>query len=299
MPPSDLPRIRSLPCAESVIAVDPLPGGLSNRNYRLQTSRGTFVVRVSDPESSALAINRNVEMRNSLAAAAAGVGAPVVDFVPDAGLLVVGWIEARPFGPEDIADPANWPRIAEACRKLHGGPRFCNEFDMFDIQEGYLEICKSRGYRLPDGYLSYMAHVARMKAAMRSTREETVPCNNDLLPANFIDDGKKIHIIDYEYSGNNEASFEIGNIWSEANLSLEGLEGLVTCYWGTYRPDKVARARLWGLMSKFGWTLWAVIQANISNIDFNYWEWGMEKFDRAVEEFEGPEFEALIEAVSA
>ena len=60
----------------------------------------------------------------------------------------------------------------------------------------------------------------------------------------------------------------------------------------------MARARLWGLMSKYGWTLWASIQDGVSPIDFDFWSWGMEKYDRAVVEFEGPDFERLLEDVT-
>ena len=96
-----------------------------------------------------------------------------------------------------------------------------------------------------------------------------------------------------------DASFELGNIWSESNLSLYQLEALVTHYHGRPVPDQVARARLLGLMSKYGWTLWASIQDAVSDIDFDFWTWGMEKFDRAVEEFDGPDFEALLDQAAA
>ena len=127
--------------------------------------------------------------------------------------------------------------------------------------------------------------------------EGTVPCNNDLLAENFIDVGGAFRLIDYEYSGNNDACFELGNVWSESNLSLEQLDELVAHYYGRPRRNKVARARLWGLMSKYGWTLWASIQDGVSEIDFDFWEWGMEKYVRAVAEFDGPGFERLLEDV--
>jgi thiamine kinase-like enzyme len=137
----------------------------------------------------------------------------------------------------------------------------------------------------------------RIEAAMQAAPEGRVPCNNDLLAENFIDDGEMLWLIDYEYSGNNEASFELGNIWSESALSNAQLDELVGSYWGEDSPAKVARARLWGLMSKYGWTLWASIQDGVSTIDFDFWEWGMEKYDRAVAEFEGDEFEDLVARV--
>ena len=100
--------------------------------------------------------------------------------------------------------------------------------------------------------------------------------------------------IDYEYAGNNDACFELGNIWSESNLSLSQLDELVTAYYGRRLRHKIARARLWGLMSKYGWTLWASIQDGVSTIDFDFWAWGMEKYERAVAEFDAPEFEQLL-----
>ena len=135
----------------------------------------------------------------------------------------------------------------------------------------------------------------RIRSALAVRAEPTVPCNNDLLAANFIDDGQRLWIIDYEYSGNNDACFELGNIWSESTLDDEHLVELVGAYYGEHRDDKVARARLLGLMSKYGWTLWASIQASASPIDFDFWSWGMEKYERAVPEFDGPGFDALLD----
>ena len=293
---ADARRLARLEILQGARGIRPLPGGITNRNYRVDLPTGPVVVRLSDPESSALAIDRENEYRNSVAAARAGAGAPVVDYLPGRGVLIVGWIEGRTYGPADVA--GNLTRIAEGCRLLHAGPRFASDFDMFVIQARYLALVRERGYRLPPRYEEFAPLVARMRAAMAARPEGTVPCNNDLLAANFIDDGDRIWLIDYEYSGNNEASFELGNIWSESTLAEPELEALVEAYWGTATPARIARARLWGLMSKYGWTLWASIQQAISPIDFDYWGWGMEKYDRAVAEFDSPAFEGWLEAVA-
>jgi thiamine kinase-like enzyme len=165
---------------------------------------------------------------------------------------------------------------------------------MFEIQPRYLAIVRERGFRLPDRYEAFEPQIRELERAMRVRPEPTVPCNNDLLAENFIDVGGEMRLIDYEYSGNNEPSFELGNVWSESNLSLEQLEELIAHYYGQPLRNKVARARLWGLMSKYGWTLWGSIQNGISGIDFDFWGWAMEKYDRAVEELDGPQFEQLL-----
>ena len=143
----------------------------------------------------------------------------------------------------------------------------------------------------------FLPAVARMRAAMARQPERTVPCNNDLLAGNLIDDGERIWLIDYEYAGNNEASFELGNVWSESTLPDDLLEPLVAAYWGRASAPRVARAQLWALMSQYGWTLWASIQASISPIDFDFWSWGMEKYDRAMAAFDGPAFDGWLDAV--
>ncbi|MGI9136356.1 MAG: phosphotransferase [Candidatus Nanopelagicales bacterium] len=298
----DAERLRRVPALVGALTAEPLSGGITNRNYKVTLASGPVVVRAYEHESSALAINRENEYRNSVAAAESGAGAPVIEYLPDENMLIVGWIEGRTFSEADVREPENLPRIAEACRMLHAGPRFVNDFNMFEIQARYLALVRERGFRLPPRYEEFLPQVERMREAMTARPEPTVPCNNDLLAGNFIDEGSRIRLIDYEYSGNNEASFELGNIWSESTLPDDLLEVLVHSYWGDLGAEsleaKVARARLWGLMSKYGWTLWASISASISPIDFDYWGWGMEKYERAVAEFDGPELARLLEVLT-
>jgi thiamine kinase-like enzyme len=275
--------------------VEELPGGLTNRNYKVTTPDGTFVARISAAGTDLLAIDRDIEYRNSLAAAAAGAGAPVVEYRPEDHTLIIRFIEGRTFGNADVADPANIPRIAQACRRLHSGERFGNEFDMFDIQRRYLSVVRSQGLRIPAGYddLAPQFDTARDALAVHASR--TVPCNNDLLAANFIDDGDRIWLIDYEYSGNNDPCFELGNIWGECRLSVDALDELITAYYGRPVRAKLARARLLGLAGKYGWTLWGAIQHAASPIDFDFWSWAMERFEGAAEGFTADDFAQLLE----
>lgn len=281
-------------------SVEELPGGLTNRNFKVTTGGGVFVVRVFGGEGSLLFIDRDAEHQATLAAAEAGVGAPVHAYLPGEG-LVVGYISGRTFTEADVRDPVNLPRLAEACRRLHAGPRFSRDFDMFEVQRRYLGVVRERGFRLPRRYLDFMPLVAQIQKCLEVRRGATVPCNNDLLAGNIIDDGRRLWLIDYEYAGNNDPCFELGNLWSESDLPVHRLEELVTAYYGRRLRHKIARARLLGLMSKYGWTLWASIQDGANqSIDFDFWSWGMEKYERAVSEFTGSELSRLMdEAVRA
>ena len=274
--------------------VEPLAGGLTNTNYKVTTPEGRYVVRIAGRDTGLLAIDRENEAHNTIAAAEAGVGAPVVAFLPEHDALVLGFLDGEVMDANKLQRGDRFESIAAACRRLHGGRRFLHDFDMFAIQQGYVRVVEEHGFRLPDRYAEFEPAVRELERAMRVRSEETVPCNNDLLAENFIEVDGAMRLIDYEYSGNNEPAFELGNIWSESNLSLAQLEELVTRYYGRPLRNKVARARLWGLMSKYGWTLWGSIQDGVSELDFDFWSWAMEKYDRAVAEFEGPEFEQLL-----
>jgi len=165
---------------------------------------------------------------------------------------------------------------------------------MFDIQKRYLAVVSERGFRLPERYLEFAGAVERIRAAVAVKAGPPVPCNNDLLAANLIDDGEQVWLIDHEYAGNNDPCFELGNIWSEANLADGLLDVLVEAYFGAHLRHQVARARLLGLMAKYGWMLWASIQDGVSALDFDFWSWGLEKYERAVAEFDSPALDHLL-----
>ncbi len=283
--------------ASGRLSVTELPGGLTNRNFKINIRNGCLVARVASGGSELLAINRDHEYANSVRAAQAGVGAPVIEYVPEVGVLVIGYLEGRTLTNADVADPASLKRIARACRQLHSAQRFDGDFDMFAIARQYRAVAADRGLSIPAGYDELCDAFGAAEQALAVRAGATVPCNNDLLAANFIDDGARIWLIDYEYSGNNDPCFELGNIWAECHLSDEALAALVTEYYGRPLRGKLARARLLGLAGRYGWTLWGAIQAAVSPIDFDFWSWGMERFEGAVAGLRGPEFARLLEEV--
>ena len=275
-----------------------LPGGLTNRNYKVTTPDGVFVARLSDDGGALLAIDRDCEYRNSLAAAASNAGPPVIEYRPQDRLLIIGYLEGQTLSAAEVADQGNIPRIAAACRRLHAGARFGNDFDMFAIQRRYREVARTRGFPIPDGYDDLAPQLAAAEKALAARAQEAVPCHNDLLAANFIDDGDRIWLIDYELSGNNDPCFELGNIAAESYLPAEGLAELVRHYFG--RPRRSATARAWllgGLVGMYGWTLWGAIQNGASPIDYDFWSWAMERFERAARGFTAHNFGQLLEDV--
>lgn len=271
-------------------------GGLTNRNYRIDTPTNRYVMRISNPATSVLGINRNNERINTARAYQAGVGAAIVDSLPDENVMVMSWIEARTLHAEDLqTEPDLLPRIADSLKRLHAGAKFEGNFHFPTVRATYLKTVHKEGYFLPEGYLEVEPLVLELENFLASTVEALVPCNNDLLAENFMDDGKKIWIIDFEYAGQNEASFEIGNLSSESFLTDEQLTQLCDAYWGRHIPAKIARAMAWSMIARYGWVLWASIQESISPIHFDFRTWGMAKWNSVLPELGGIRYHKIIE----
>ncbi len=286
---SQIPRLNK---ATNMVA---LGGGLTNKNYRVDTEVGRFMMRVSDKTTGLLGINRANERVNTVRAHQAGVGAALVDALPHENVLVIAWIDAKTLHAEDIhTEPNLLPRIALAMKKLHSGPSFQGDFHFPTVRKQYLQTVVEAGYFIPDGYLAIETQVLQLEEVLALTAEILVPCNNDLLAENFMDDGEKIWIVDYEYAGQNEASFEIGNFASEIALNDAQLTLFCAAYWQKHQPSKIARAQAWSMIARFGWVMWASIQEAVSPIDFDFRTWGLKKWQSVLPEFEGNQYKEIL-----
>lgn len=286
----------SMPCLSGWTSFEPISGGLTNRNFKVRTANGDHVLRISDPSTGILGISRENERVNAVRAAEAGI-APMVDGIsPENLAMATRWMEVRTIHPEDIiAEPLLMDRLTAAMRTLHAGPAFQGRFYFPEVRRRYLDSVISNNWFLPADYLELDKKVQELEAIIEARPEPFVPCNNDLLPENFLDDGRKIWIIDYEYAGMNQPSFELGHLASEAFLPDDLLTRLVDSYWQQHLPEKIARAKAWSIIARFGWTLWASIQEASSPISFDYRGWGMKKYDSVVPELNSSRFQEILD----
>jgi thiamine kinase-like enzyme len=278
----------------SKLRVTPIAAGLTNQNYRLDDGDRTFFFRRPGPATELLAVDRENELYNTRAAAKAGVGARVLQHDPKTGGILLEWLPGRTMSNEAFQAPEMPRLIAEVLQRLHSGPRFRDDFDMFRLSEYYLAVVDERSIRIPDGYREQLPKVALIEAALAVRPLPTVPCHNDLLAENYLFDGKRLWIVDYEYSGNNDPTFELGNTAQELGFDAARQEELCAAYFGEATPALLARMRLQMIMSDVGWTLWAAIQAAISSIDYDFWGWAEERWGRASTAFARDDFDDLL-----
>lgn len=279
------------------VSITPLSGGLTNSNFKVDVDGTPYFVRVPGASTELLAINRENEYHNSKAAHAAGVGPKVLYYLPEYYVMVLEFLNGKTMSKESLNEAGMPARMAQAIHKLHAGSRFLADFNMFRLAEYYLQICSEREIRIPDGYLERMPGIAILEQAMSVNPLGTVPCNNDLLAENYIDDGKQLWLIDYEYSGNNDPTFELGNTCQEMQFSDAQIKEVCASYFGEATTDRVARMKLNMIMSDVGWGLWAAIQAQVSAIEFDFWGWAVERWGRAVEKMDSKEFEVWLRDV--
>jgi len=280
------------------VIITPLSGGLTNSNFRVDVEAIPYFVRVPGASTELLAVDRNNEVHNSKAAFVAGVGPKVIHHLPEYNVMVLEFLNGRTMSKDSLNEPGMPTRMAEAIKKLNDGPRFLLDFNMFRLTEYYLNLCKERDIKIPDGYLDRVPVVERIEKAMNVNPLDPVPCNNDLLAENYIDDGRRLWLIDYEYSGNNDPTFELGNTCQEMQFTDKQISEVCAGYFGEATPNMIARMKLNMIMSDVGWGLWAAIQARISTIEFDFWGWTIERWGRAVEKMDSSEFEGWMEAVS-
>lgn len=279
------------------ISITPLSGGLTNANYKVEVNGTPYFVRVPGESTDLLAIDRRNEVYNTKAASEAGVAPKVLYHIPEHNAMVLEFLNGKTMSKDALNQPGMPTRMAQAIKRLHTGPRFLLDFNMFRLTEYYLSLCRDRDITIPDGYPERMETVRRIEQAMNVKPLPTVPCNNDLLAENYMDDGNQLWLIDYEYSGNNDPTFELGNTCQEMNFNDEQIAEVCAAYFGKATPAMIARMKLNMIMSDVGWGLWAAIQAKISAIDFDFWGWAIERWNRAVEKMDSSKFEGWLRDV--
>ena len=174
------------------ISIASLSGGLTNSNFKVEVDGIPYFVRVPGESTELLAVNRENEYHNSKAAFEAGVGPKVLYHLPEYSVMVLEFLNGRTMSKDSLNEVGMPTRMAQSIKKLNQGPRFLLDFNMFRLTEYYLSLCKERAIKIPDGYSKRMPTIAQIEKAMSVNPLPTVPCNNDLLAENYIDDGNQL-----------------------------------------------------------------------------------------------------------
>lgn len=245
----------------------PLEGGITNRNFRVRFGGRDHVVRLCGRETDLLGIDREAEREAGEAAYAAGVGPEVVAWIEDeGGCLVTAFVAARVLEPADVR--ADIPRVAQALRSVHHAHRVHATFSPFRIGERYRALTLERGGALPALADDAQAVARRIEAALPAYKP--VLCHNDLLPANLLDDGDRLWIVDWEYAGMGDEFFDLANLAVNNGLDEHEDAELIEAYLGHCEEPDLARLRLLRAASDYREGMWGCVQTVLSDLDFDF-----------------------------
>ncbi len=280
------------------IATTELHGGITNRNYRVDVDGEPFVVRIGGAGAELLGIDRAQECACNRAAWRVGVAPEVVHVLPELGVLVTRFLAGRQLTAEDLRREPILRRAVQTVRRIHDGPAFPGSFSAFRTVESYVAVARRHGVALPQNIETLLRRAAEIERAMRATRAEPRSCHNDLLAANFIDDGEVVRVIDWEYAGMGEPFFDLGNFAVNQELSDEQEEVLLEVYFGRVSEGLLARLRLMRIMSDLREAMWGMVQTGISRLDFDFPAYGRKHFERCTAAVESAGFAAWLRLAS-
>src|SRR3989441_1438529 len=251
-------------------------------------------MRIHGKSTELLSIDRVNDVHNARAAASPGFGPAVPEHLPQLAVMVLEFIPGPTMAAKTLQSASMVRRMAESFKPLHAAPRFLKDFDMFRLIDDYLRIIEEHEVPIPPDYRERLPQLMEIERAVRVGALPSVPCHNDLLCENFIDDGHSLRIVDYELSGNNDACFDLGNTAQEASLDDELRAVLCEAYFGRLDRQQLARMNLFALMSDVGWTLWGAIQAKISTLEFDFTDYYATRWNRALSVMDSDRFQGWL-----
>ena len=261
--------IQSIPIWKDNIEIKTIDGGLTNQNFLIQENSKKFVVRLGDDIPEHL-VSRSNELIASKAASEANI-APIIIY-SDKGILVLEYIESTTLAAKDVRDkidliiPVLKKIHLEIPKKIFGQSLIFWVFHVIRHYEKFLKENKSSYYNLLPDLLSQSA-----KLEKNSSPYEIVFGHNDLLPGNFLDDGSRLWIIDWEYAGFNTPLFDLGGLASNCGFSQKEEIHLLENYFDKKIDDKLLlQYHSLKCASLLRETMWSMVAELISKIDFDY-----------------------------
>jgi len=273
--------------------------GLTNRNYKITFGDERFVLRIPG-EGTSEYINRRHEAVAARIAAEAGVNAEVLFFDENDGLMLTRFVDgAATMNGERFRDLGAVSRAAQAFRRMHDcGKSFTTEFDLFQKMDEYLDYLRKKQARIPEGYADVQREAEAVRDALRGRPATLRPCHCDPLAENFLDTGTRIFIIDWEYAGNNDPMWDLGDVSVEAGFGPDQDAALLEAYFQGKPPAaQVGRMVMYKAMCDLLWTLWGAIQVANENPVDDFWAYAVNRFERCKSLMGSPEFGRHVEAV--
>lgn len=293
------PILSRIPQFDNVrsLDVEELAGGITNKNYKITADGECFVLRLGGNETQHLGIDRKNEYECSALAWKVGIAPEPIAFLQPEGYILARFISGKAMPSEEIGEEDNIRRVVESMKAYHALEFFPGSFSPFRVAEAYIKTARSFDVKLPEKIDWYLEKSREIEAAMYREPLQLRPCHNDLLNGNFIDDGTRVRILDWEYAGMGDIFFDLGNFAVQHEFNEDQDQILLQAYYGTPTDSQRAHQKLMKIMSDLREAMWAQVQRGVSKLDFDYEGYGQKYFDRFESNATGSEYNAWLLAV--
>lgn len=283
-------------------------GGLTNRNYRITAGADSYVLRVPG-EGTEQYVDRRADEQAGRITSELGINAELVFYEPGTGVQLTRFIEgAMMMTPARFKDLLICARAGTVFATLHrSGAKLHQEFNDVQKAEEYLDVLKKLGGRFPDGYDALQKEALAVREALRKGALPLVPSHNDPVPENFLNTATQLYLLDWEFAGNNDPMWDLGDLSVEAQFDEAQDRAMLTAYnGGEFSEILYSRMILQKAMVFLLWTLWGALQVANKNplkpSDIHYpfddfWQYTMDRFNRCKEIMESPDFGTHIDRV--
>jgi thiamine kinase-like enzyme len=276
------------------IDLAPLHGGITNINYVATVGGERFVIRVPGERTELLGIDRANEAEAATRAAALGIAPAVIGELAEIGTLITALVPGRHLEP--VPFTSRLPDVVALLREFHGSGPLRGAFPIHRVVEWHARDASSHGVVPPPSYGLLHQQSRRIEAAFGLAPQPVVPCHNDLLPGNVLFDevGSRVWLLDFEYAGMNDRTFDLGNLSVNCGLDAAGDDELLRLYFGSVTPARLARLNLMKMMSEFREGMWAVVQQAISTLDTDFAGYARERLGNCERIAARPQFEQWL-----
>ena len=275
-------------------------GGMTNLVHLVKTKKINLIVRIAGKGTEEY-INREIEFKNASAAWRAGISAEIIWADVKEGVMISKAInEIETMTPNLFSSRKGSPaRAGFALAKLHNsGETFDFRFELFNMIDDYLKILSTKDVDLPEGYNDIVKAAEPVKESLEANPTPLAPCHCDPLCENFLDDGKNMWIVDWEYSGMNDPLWDLGDLSVEAGMNEVQENEMLEAYFGR-APTSAQKGRviIYKAMCDLLWTLWGLIQLADKNPADDFWTYSIERFERCKVLMQNPTFAEHINAI--
>ena len=272
-----------------LIKVNPINSGITNINFKVNVDKRVFFLSMPESDSELLNIDYRNKYYNNKICGDIKISPRVVHFIESDNLLVTEFIKSKTTSLTKFQSSKEIKQLVKKIKLLHNAKPFLRNFNMLSQISYYKNILKEE--HLPKELFKYVNNIETLKQKLYLTKDKLVPCHNDLIAENIIKKDNQIYIVDFDYSGNNDPCFELGNLSVEMEYDDEQINKLVRFYYGEINENIISKVYLQGVVSDIGWSLWSYVQAKISNNNFDYSMYGLNRLERAINKMESKDYE--------